>query len=213
MANFPYSIQPYIDTTLNNNFITSIFPTNVFRIHLVFSRTSDSHNWLECQCLVWPRQSLLSDHLGPTIVSRILASTGLSPQDIESITTLFMSLAREMETDPINRDARVLTIRVFVLVATTNSDDQRIREDSFMQAVPRSIPASKEAIQKLEKVRVEDCLELMKECTVCSEEFQFDLENLRLPCGHVYHKDCIVKWLEISHMCPLCRYQLPCSNN
>ncbi|XP_031281272.1 E3 ubiquitin-protein ligase ATL9-like [Pistacia vera] len=182
------------------------------------------------------RQYLLLDQLGPAIVSRILAPTGLSPEDIESITSPFMNLAREMETepissdeeiesiaypfmsleremetDPIDSDATVLTIGVFVLVSATYSEDQT--GQSFMQSVPRSTPASKEAIQKLETVRPEDCLKLMRECTVCSEEFQFHLENLRLPCGHVYHKECIVKWLEISHMCPLCRYQLPCYEN
>ena len=38
-------------------------------------------------------------------------------------------------------------------------------------------------------------------CTICLEEL--GSSKTRLPCGHVYHRDCIVKWLRRSHTCPL----------
>jgi hypothetical protein len=29
---------------------------------------------------------------------------------------------------------------------------------------------------------------------------------VRFPgCGHLYHRDCLLQWLESSHICPLCR--------
>ncbi|PRQ32021.1 putative transcription factor C2H2 family [Rosa chinensis] len=31
----------------------------------------------------------------------------------------------------------------------------------------------------------------------------------QLPYAHQYHVDCIIKWLQMSHMCPLCRYPMP----
>jgi hypothetical protein len=31
----------------------------------------------------------------------------------------------------------------------------------------------------------------------------------RLPCLHHFHRRCIVRWLEISHMCPMCRHPMP----
>ncbi|XVF54531.1 hypothetical protein PTKIN_Ptkin05aG0188200 [Pterospermum kingtungense] len=36
-----------------------------------------------------------------------------------------------------------------------------------------------------------------------------DEEAKRMPCGHVYHGDCIVQWPQKSHLCPLCRYAMP----
>lgn len=31
----------------------------------------------------------------------------------------------------------------------------------------------------------------------------------RLPSFHIYYENCIVHWLNISHLCPLCRYAMP----
>jgi hypothetical protein len=44
-------------------------------------------------------------------------------------------------------------------------------------------------------------------CSICLVEFSVGLEAVRLPspCSHVYHKDCILEWLDRSSTCPLCR--------
>ncbi|ESW32286.1 hypothetical protein PHAVU_002G309300 [Phaseolus vulgaris] len=45
-------------------------------------------------------------------------------------------------------------------------------------------------------------------CSVCMEGFtrhNRDGENKRVPCGHVYHSNCITLWLEHCSSCPLCR--------
>ena len=30
-----------------------------------------------------------------------------------------------------------------------------------------------------------------------------------MSCSHLYHHDCIVEWLQKSHLCPLCRFEMP----
>ncbi|GAB2260252.1 hypothetical protein Droror1_Dr00011107 [Drosera rotundifolia] len=50
-------------------------------------------------------------------------------------------------------------------------------------------------------------------CVMCLEDFEEGSSTrrwlTRLPCSHVYHSECIMKWLEKSCCCPLCRYELP----
>ncbi|KAH1189265.1 E3 ubiquitin-protein ligase Praja-2 [Glycine max] len=69
----------------------------------------------------------------------------------------------------------------------------------------KMIPASSEAIQTLLKkstVQTQDeC------CSICLEGL--DINVYTMPCNHMFHHQCIVTWLQNSHMCPLCRYPLP----
>ncbi|KAJ0087160.1 hypothetical protein Patl1_07904 [Pistacia atlantica] len=121
-------------------------------------------------------------------------------------------IATEIERNPSHRGISTI---VTILNVSTIFIIPDILEES-MQDVPRPIPATEEAIQKLEKVTFQDCLESTSECTVCCEEFhQNDHVNqiVRMPCAHVYHQQCIQKWLKLSHLCPLCRYKMPCSEN
>ncbi|GMY15666.1 tRNase Z TRZ1-like isoform X2 [Fagus crenata] len=58
----------------------------------------------------------------------------------------------------------------------------------------KGIPATKSSIQALEKVRLQP--DSVGDCIICLQEFEIDSEVTRMPCSHVYHGDCIVKWLE-----------------
>ncbi|XP_033886392.1 RING finger protein 122-like isoform X1 [Acipenser ruthenus] len=41
-------------------------------------------------------------------------------------------------------------------------------------------------------------------CAVCLEEFKAKDELGVCPCSHAFHKKCLVKWLEIRSVCPMC---------
>jgi len=43
------------------------------------------------------------------------------------------------------------------------------------------------------------------QCTVCMEDFVLNEPVRQLACGHMYHNDCIVPWLEMHGSCPICR--------
>ncbi|KAK9941115.1 hypothetical protein M0R45_017742 [Rubus argutus] len=66
-------------------------------------------------------------------------------------------------------------------------------------------PASKSAIEELERARVE----VSTTCSICLEDMMVGFEATRMPCSHLYHRGCIVKWLERSRFCPLCRFSMP----
>ncbi|XP_004300907.1 PREDICTED: RING-H2 finger protein ATL22-like [Fragaria vesca subsp. vesca] len=76
---------------------------------------------------------------------------------------------------------------------------------------PNVKSATESSIESLEKVRL-DSLEESPEslCTICSDGLADQL-IARMPCSHCFHEHCIVRWLKISHLCPLCRYPMPIS--
>lgn len=46
-------------------------------------------------------------------------------------------------------------------------------------------------------------------CAVCAEGLRLGAEVKRIPCGHVFHHDCISRWLSVNYSCPLCREMCP----
>jgi DNA-directed RNA polymerase subunit RPC12/RpoP len=42
-------------------------------------------------------------------------------------------------------------------------------------------------------------------CPICSEEFPVDSHATRLPCSHIFHRNCLIPWLELKQNCPICR--------
>jgi len=76
-------------------------------------------------------------------------------------------------------------------------------------------PASARAIGALPRVPVSmhdiernqnDC------CTICLEQLHIGEFATRIPCGHLFHEDCIKLWLKSSNQCPVCRYELATDN-
>ena len=54
-------------------------------------------------------------------------------------------------------------------------------------------------------------------CAICQEDFpladaQEQNDIARLPCHHLFHKDCVFRWLKMSCTCPSCRYELLTEN-
>ncbi|XP_052316719.1 RING finger protein 122-like [Oncorhynchus keta] len=41
-------------------------------------------------------------------------------------------------------------------------------------------------------------------CAVCLEDFKVKDELGVLPCQHTFHRKCLVKWLEVRCVCPMC---------
>ena len=94
----------------------------------------------------------------------------------------------------------------------------------FMQSMQNqpsgNPPASKESLKKLKKFKMNEefCKKTEKGefeypcCSVCLAEISKDQDTTLIPCGHMFHDSCILKWLDMHNSCPVCRYELPSDN-
>jgi len=75
---------------------------------------------------------------------------------------------------------------------------------------PGNPPAAEKAIQELTTMNVtQDQVDEKLDCSICKDEFSLDETVTQLPCRHVFHNDCVVRWLKMHNQCPVCRFELP----
>jgi len=44
---------------------------------------------------------------------------------------------------------------------------------------------------------------------VCCDNIELAAQGMFMPCGHIYHPDCLNPWLATNNTCPVCRFSLP----
>lgn len=72
------------------------------------------------------------------------------------------------------------------------------------------VPASRTSIMQLpERMEIDEDQCLNDECVICFEKLEGKI--VCMPCSHMFHGDCIKNWLDKSHYCPVCRYNMPTS--
>lgn len=84
----------------------------------------------------------------------------------------------------------------------------RIAEAQSQQEAQKAHPASKKMVDSLPLHIISPESIPQQQCTVCLDEWEAGQEALEMPCGHLYHKDCLLPWLERANTCPSCRYPL-----
>ncbi|KAK8486016.1 hypothetical protein V6N11_032994 [Hibiscus sabdariffa] len=45
-------------------------------------------------------------------------------------------------------------------------------------------------------------------CVICQMRYKIGERQMKLPCKHVYHSECIMKWLSINKVCPVCNNEV-----
>ncbi|GLJ37823.1 hypothetical protein SUGI_0769300 [Cryptomeria japonica] len=84
------------------------------------------------------------------------------------------------------------------------SDDELMEMDDGSDE--NSHPAALWVVQNLTTVDVEA---LDMRCCVCQERIALGSKAKQLPCEHLYHEECITRWLSVRNTCPVCRYEFP----
>ena len=86
----------------------------------------------------------------------------------------------------------------------------RLHERYYDDSNYRLVLTAASAIDSLEKVKLEDLGEVTKRenACICFEGLNTKKLAMKLPCQHLFHDRCIAKWLQSSHFCPLCRFEM-----
>lgn len=86
--------------------------------------------------------------------------------------------------------------------------------DGRLEGMPSRgmVPASKASIMQLpERMEIDEDQSLNDhDCVICLEQLGKEgAKIVCMPCPHMFHGDCITTWLDKSHYCPICRYDMP----
>merc|ERR1719210_411153 len=80
------------------------------------------------------------------------------------------------------------------------------------EEAPQRPATSADALRKLPTITVtEHDLNPQEDatCSICLSTFARGDSAVRMPCGHLFHGDCIKEWLSNSNQCAVCRWELP----
>ena len=51
-----------------------------------------------------------------------------------------------------------------------------------------------------------------EQCAICIEEWKDSEYAVLLPCGHPFHKECLLLWSAHSSLCPICKVDAKANN-
>ncbi|GLU07923.1 hypothetical protein SLE2022_248610 [Rubroshorea leprosula] len=83
-----------------------------------------------------------------------------------------------------------------------DSSKARVLRESKEESGGKLISAAKESIGTLERIRITD------ECAICEKHLAESADLIRIPCSHLFHEGCIVRWLSKSKLCPRCGFAI-----
>jgi len=81
-------------------------------------------------------------------------------------------------------------------------EEQRTGPPPTSAAMLRLLPKIKVTQHDIEKNE-------STECVICLDDLVVNEPATRIPCGHLFHDNCVKDWLKKSNECPVCRYELP----
>ncbi|KAJ9141304.1 hypothetical protein P3X46_031852 [Hevea brasiliensis] len=198
----------------NDQFSRSAMITLIFRRFDVYQRYERSLNVLLPELPVPREQRFVhvpacdygESEEGPEC--EIMTAMGIPPNVVNLVGT---EVRRACSGTDVSIFADIYIAQIHQLVAYDDDgdDDDDYDSNPLMEDVG-TIPASKASIDGLTRRRFHRrSHDPGVTCVVCLEELEEDDDLIELPCSHLYHEDCIVKWLLSSHLCPLCRHQMP----
>ncbi|CAK9163404.1 unnamed protein product [Ilex paraguariensis] len=124
----------------------------------------------------------------------------------EEATRFFIQLLGG-NVDTSNSEARRNPLESFLWLGSMTKKLLRWDEEEEIASIRSATKSSIEVLKKVTLKLDDSCSK--RECAICLETFCAGLEVTRMPCSHMFHGNCIARWLEKSSLCPLCRFAMP----
>ncbi|KAM0928438.1 hypothetical protein ACQ4PT_002482 [Festuca glaucescens] len=106
-----------------------------------------------------------------------------------------------------------------VQLSGTGDEDDDVEQVDYQDDDPYgngrfgAVPASEAEILRLQMATTGEVRE--EDCAVCLDSFEEGevLVKMTCPSSHGFHEGCIIKWLRVSRLCPLCCFALPAEHD
>ncbi|EXC17828.1 E3 ubiquitin-protein ligase RING1-like protein [Morus notabilis] len=141
------------------------------------------------------------------VLSQDYESMVRAREEEEALESHRYMISRMLEHDPSYQLEDVMSL----LRRHSSAFNREIELSLRSAAFNGSKPAAKSAVKALERFiydGVSDDDESKLGCAVCMEEVVTGSLMIRMPCSHMFHQNCILKWLKKTHTCPICRFDL-----
>ena len=89
-------------------------------------------------------------------------------------------------------------------------------DDEFMDDDYDDDGLDDDIIQAYQSIKIKDINKLAEDkrkCTICLEDYKNNDDSIILPCIHIFHSECIRKWMKKKNICPICKSKINSKNN
>ena len=147
-----------------------------------------------------PEPSVEDEQHPPSSLSLSTASQGLDPIKSTAMAveppllTLMSTNGRSAETCNENKDSRrTKGVRSRLRTGSQALEKTTIQEEPTSCCVSSDRPA------------------VTLDCVICYNDIDATKRTgyMLAPCDHIFHKDCLMQWMEVKMECPICRKELP----
>ncbi|PIA60934.1 hypothetical protein AQUCO_00300448v1 [Aquilegia coerulea] len=104
-----------------------------------------------------------------------------------------------------------ISVNIVVEFVHTVLCDVQAFNESFMdeEVDPILVPAAPSYVEALKTKQYDKENSKEESCSVCYQEFLMAEDVTLMPCSHIFHNNCIGRWLEMTNTCPMCRFTMP----
>ncbi|XP_010424270.1 PREDICTED: E3 ubiquitin-protein ligase RNF181-like [Camelina sativa] len=143
-----------------------------------------------------------------------LLGDGVEVEDINSLLMDLILRVNEITSSPtysmLSNIIFNLSLHLYEVIDNMDVTEEQIIEESFNSAVVVRRPASQDFIDLLQRKTFDSSESSANQkdssCPICLQEYEEQQSIIIMPCGHIFCDCCIISWLQVNVVCPLCRY-------